>query len=130
VTTLAGLGIATTGLLVVFGALTGRLAAMVAAVAKPSDLATSGSYVNGTPDFGHNAANEADADTLLMGALVKQVRQWGANKDPEWKNTVEPLVIKATQTRKPADYDKAIAALRTLIAKYKAKVAHATGTGG
>lgn len=124
---LAGLGIGATGLLVVFGALTGRLSAMIAAVAKPSDLATSGSYVNGVADFGHQAANEGDADTLLMGALVKQVRQWGANKDPAWKSTVEPLVIKATQTRKPADYEKAIAALRTLIAKYKSKVNTATG---
>lgn len=41
---LAGGGMATAGALVVFGALTGRLAAMMAAVFKPADLST-GYYV-------------------------------------------------------------------------------------
>lgn len=118
-TLLAGLGISATGALVVFGALTGRLAAILAAVAKPSDLASSGSYVNGVSDSGINAARSPDASANLLTVLVKEVRLFGANKDPAWTSTVQPLITKAQQTRKQSDYDAAIAAVRSLIAKYK-----------
>lgn len=128
-TFLAGLGISATGALVVFGALTGRLAAIIAAVIKPSDLASSGSYVNGIYDSGAQAATGGDASSLLIIQLEKQVQNNGLAQSTEWKTTVEPLVRKALATRKQSDYDAAIAALRQLLGRGQQAPAGAA-TGG
>jgi hypothetical protein len=61
VLTLAGGGLAVTGLLVVFGSLTGRLAAMLAAGFKPADL---------EPDNGARAATPDRAGRDAAGNLI------------------------------------------------------------
>lgn len=118
---LVGLSMAGVGGLTVYGSLTGRLAAILAAVFKPSDLGVAGSTVNGTPDIGTNAANPADSAQLLLAALIRQfnetIKPFHPEAVAEFDRTVKPLIQKARKGNE-ADYLKAIQALRNLIAKY------------
>lgn len=70
---LAGAGLSVTGALVTFGALTGRLAAMLAAVFKPGDLA-SGYYVRpGATDVLNTANIPAGTKPQTSGATTTSV---------------------------------------------------------
>lgn len=119
---LVGLSMAGLGGVTVYGSLTGRLAAILAALFKPQDLGATGSAVNGTPDIGTNAASPGGSDANLLTALVQEFNKLIKPGHPEavaeFKKTVQPLILKAGQTRSESDYLKAINALRALIRKY------------
>jgi hypothetical protein len=118
---LVGLGlVAAPGGVIVFGALTGRLASILAAFVKPADLGTPGTQYTGgaeTPEQG-----ETFATLNQLDALAKQAQAWGLTTNPAWKAkydaTVKPLVIKATQTDKQSDLDAAISAYQALNNEY------------
>lgn len=114
------------GFLILYGGLTGRLAAILAAVAKPEDLGPSGS---GAPAPGSQEAVTMQGDQLLT-ALEQQARAEGLNSIPGWKkafdSTVKPLIAKALASGNQADYDAAARALQTLNAQYRSKQQGAT----
>lgn len=119
------------GGVIVYGALTGRLAAMIAALIKPQDLGASGATgANGTPNSGTNADNGGDQNANLLTALVQQfntlIRPGHPQAVQAFKTTVNPLIARAQQTRSEKDYAAAIAALRALITKYKPKAGGAS----
>lgn len=109
-TLLAGLGVSAAGALVVFGALTGRLAAIVAAVDKPSDLAASGSYTNGIPDSGHNAATATGSYAETIRALLQQSISLGVTNAPGF----DAVRQQAIDAMKSGDANKEAAAIQAL----------------
>ena len=121
---LVGLFMATTGVGVVYGGLTGRLAAMIAALIKPQDLGAPGSIgANGTPDIGMSASTGVGQNQNLVTVLIRQFRALGLNKNAkaevEFRGKFEPLFFKAQSSGAEKDYAAAIAELRNIIATYK-----------
>lgn len=117
---LVGLGLMCgSGAVIIFGALTGRLAAILAAFVKPEDLGPAGS---GAPAAGSQENTTMQGDAMI-NALEAQARTWGINSNPKWKaafdSQVKPLIAKALQSGDQADYDAAAAKLREINHQYK-----------